>query len=400
MDLFEKCSQFSRAKEIIAAGVLPYFLTVQENHGAMVKLEGHDVIMAGSNDYLGLSQHPEVIEAARQAAKEFGSSCSGSRFLNGTTTLHIRLEEELADFLGTEACLAFTTGYLTNQGVIPTLVQRNEYLISDKENHASIVAGSLMAKALGANVLRYGTNDMADLEATLKTIPIDAPKLIVTDGVFSMTGRIVDLPKLVELARRYKARVMIDEAHAVGVLGEDGQGTCAHFGLKNGSDVELTMGTFSKSFASLGGFIAGDRPVIDYIKFNSQAFRFSASMAPASVGACRASLRIIRREPERVARLLEISRQVREGVRSHGFKIIEGITPIVPIIIGDDMATFGAWKRLFDNGVFVNAVISPGVPQGQQLLRVSLIATFKQEHVDKIVEMIGKVGKELGLIGG
>ena len=398
MDLFEKCYQFSRAEEVIAAGLLPYFLTVEENHGPVVRMDGHDVIMAGSNDYLGLSQHPEVIEGACQAAREFGSSCSGSRFMNGTTKLHTKLEEELADFAGTEACLAFTTGYLTNQGVIPTLVQRNEYLISDKENHASIVAGALLAKALGANILRYGTNDMGDLEANLKAIPIDAPKLIVTDGVFSMSGRIVDLPKLVELAKQYKARVMIDEAHAIGVLGKEGKGTCSYFGLKPGKDVELIMGTFSKSFASLGGFIAGERPVIDYIKFNSQAFRFSASMAPACVGAVRAALKIIRREPERVARLGEITNQVREGVKSYGFKIIEGITPIIPIIIGDDMATFVAWRKLIDKGLFVNAVIAPGVPQGQQLLRVSLIATFKQEHVDKIVTTIGEVGKELGLI--
>ena len=398
MDLFEKCYQFSRAKEVVAAGLMPYFQTIEENHGAIVRMEGHDVIMAGSNDYLGLSQHPEVIEGACQATREFGSSCSGSRFLNGTTRLHTLLEEELADFAGTEACLAFTTGYLTNQGVIPTLVQRNEYLVSDKENHASIVAGALMAKALGANVIRYGTNDMADLEANLQQIPIDAPKLIVTDGVFSMSGRIVNLPKLVELAKKYKARVMMDEAHAVGVLGKTGQGTCSYFGLTPGKDVELIMGTFSKSFASLGGFIAGERQVIDYIKYNSQAFRFSASMAPACVGAVRAALKIIRREPERVARLSEIARQVREGVKSYGYKIIEGITPIIPIIIGDDMATFGAWRKLIDKGVFVNAVIAPGVPQGQQLLRVSLIATFKQEHVDKIVNTIGEVGKELGLI--
>jgi 8-amino-7-oxononanoate synthase len=399
MDLFEKCYQFSRANEVIAAGLMPYFQTIQENHGPIVKMEGHDVIMAGSNDYLGLSHHPEVLEAARAAVTEFGSSCSGSRFLNGTTTIHIKLEEELADFYGTEACLAFTTGYLTNQGVISTLVGRNDYMLSDKENHASIVAGALLSRALGGTIIRYGTNDMADLEANLKQLPLDAPKLIVTDGVFSMTGRIVDLPKLVEIAKKYKARIMMDEAHGVGVLGPDGSGTCAHFGMPVAGNVDLIMGTMSKSFASLGGYIAGERKVIDYIKYNSQAFRFSASMSPAAVGACRASLRIIRREPERVARLIEISRLIREGVKSYGYKIIEGITPIVPIIIGDDMATFGAWRKLVDKGVFVNAVIAPGVPQGQQLLRVSLIGTFKQEHIDRIVEAIGEVGKELGLIG-
>jgi len=398
MDLFEKCYQFSRHKEVEAAGLMPYFQTIVENHGPVVKMEGHDVIMAGSNDYLGLSHHPEVLEAARRAITEFGSSCSGSRFLNGTTSLHIQLEEELADFVGAEACLAFTTGYLTNQGVISTLVGRNDYMVSDKENHASIVAGALLSKALGGTILRYGTNDMDDLEANLKEIPADAPKLIVTDGVFSMSGRIVRLPELVALAKKYSARIMMDEAHAVGVLGKDGEGTCAHFGLTVKGNVDLIMGTMSKSFASLGGYIAGERPVIDFLKYNSQAFRFSASMSPAAVGACRAALRIIRREPERVARLREITRQVREGVKSYGYKIIEGITPIIPIIIGDDMATFGAWRKLIDKGVFVNAVIAPGVPPGQQLLRVSLIATFEQKHVDKIVNTIGEVGKEIGLL--
>ncbi|MDP2916095.1 MAG: pyridoxal phosphate-dependent aminotransferase family protein [Candidatus Aminicenantes bacterium] len=398
MDMFEKCYQFSRANEVIAAGLLPYFRTIEENHGPVVKMEGKDVVMAGSNDYLGLTQHPEVIEAAIQAIRAFGSSCSGSRFLNGTSILHTQLEEELADFLGVEACLAFTTGFLTNQGVIATLVERGEHLLSDAENHASIVAGGWIVRARGGNVHRYATNNMSALENTLKKIPKDAPKLIVTDGVFSMSGRIVDLPALVRLAKAYGARVMIDEAHAAGVLGEGGRGTPSHFGLKN-TDVDLTMGTFSKSFASLGGFIAGERRVVDYIKFNSQAFRFSASMAPGSVGAARASLRIIRREPERIERLRKISLEMRQGLKSQGFKLIESITPILPVIIGDDMLTFRFWKRLMDEGVFANAVIAPGVPSGMQLIRLSLIATYKQEHLDKILEAFRKVGKEFGLIG-
>jgi len=399
MDLFQKCRQFSRAKDIIDAGVFPYFQTIEENHGPVVRMEGREVIMAGSNDYLGLSQHPEVIEASVKAVETFGSSCSGSRYLNGTSILHTSLEKELADFLGVEACLAFTTGYLTNQGVIPTLVQKGEYLISDKENHASIVTGAWIARARGAHVLRYKTNDMTGLEALLKGVPPDAPKLIVTDGVFSMSGRIVNLPELVNLAKAYGARVMIDEAHAMGVLGECGQGTCSHFGLKNGQDVELTMGTFSKSFASLGGFIAGERQVIDYIKYNSQAFIFSASMVPGSVAAARASLRIIRREPGRIKRLRLIADEVREGLKNQGFKLMEGGTPILPVIIGDDMMTFRFWRRLLEQGVFVNAVVSPAVPQGLQLIRLSLIATYEQEHIDRILEAFHKVGKESGLIG-
>lgn len=399
MDLFEKCYQFVRANEVIAAGLLPYFRTIEENHGPVVKMEGKEVVMAGSNDYLGLSQHPEVIEAAIEAAKAFGSSCSGSRFLNGTSILHTKLEEELADFIGVEACLAFTTGFLTNQGVLATLVERGEHLFSDDENHASIVAGAWIVRARGGYVHRYATNDMSALEATLKKIPRDAPKLVVTDGVFSMSGRIVDLPALVRLAKAYGARVMIDEAHSMGVIGTGGRGTPSHFGLKNGIDVELTMGTFSKSFASLGGFIAGERQVVDYIKFHSQAFRFSASMAPGSVGAVRAALRIIRREPERVARLAQITLKMRRGLESQGFKLIESITPILPVIIGDDMGTFRFWRRLMDEGVFANAVISPGVPPGMQLIRLSLIATYKEEHMDKILEAFRKVGKEFGLIG-
>jgi len=398
MDLFQKCREFSRAKEIIDAGVFPYFQVIEENHGPVVKMEGREVIMAGSNDYLGLSQHPEVIEASAAAVRAFGSSCSGSRYLNGTSVLHTSLEEELADFLGVEACLAFTTGYLTNQGVIPTLVQKGEYLISDKENHASIVTGAWIAKARGVHVLRYKTNDVTALEDVLKGVPPDAPKLVVTDGVFSMSGRIANLPEIVKLAKAYRARLMIDEAHAMGVLGQGGRGTCSHFGLRNGSDIELTMGTFSKSFASLGGFIAGERKVIDYIKYNSQAFIFSASMTPGNVAAVRASLAIIRREPERIERLHRITHKVREGLINQGFKLMGGGTPILPVIIGDDMMTFRFWRKLLEEGVFVNAVISPAVPQGFQLIRLSLIATYEQKHIDGILGAFNKVGKEFGLI--
>jgi 8-amino-7-oxononanoate synthase len=381
-----------------AAGVYPYFQEIEENHGPVVKLNGREIIMAGSNNYLGLSKHPEVIEASRKAVHEFGTSCSGSRYLNGTLILHTALEEELADYLGMESCLLFTTGFLTNQGVLPTVVHRNECLITDKDNHASIVAGALIAKALGAQICRYKTNDMESLQKTLEGLPPDAPKLIVTDGVFSMSGYIVNLPELTLLAKKYRARVMIDDAHSIGVLGEHGQGTCSHFGLKNREDLDLVMGTFSKSFASLGGFIAGERKITEYIKHHSQALIFSASMTPANVAAVHAALKIVKREPERINRIREISAYVRNGFKQVGLKILEGITPIVPVITGDDMKTFQIWRRLIDEGVFANAVISPAVPPGQQLIRTSFIATHENEHLDKTIEVFQKVGKEFGLL--
>ncbi len=383
----------------MAAGVYPYFQEIEENHGPVVKIEGKEIIMAGSNNYLGLSKHPDVIEASKKALEDFGTSCSGSRYLNGTLVLHTALEEELADYFGMESCLLFTTGFLTNQGVLPTVVHRNEYLITDKDNHASIVAGALIAKALAANICRYKTNDMESLEKVLEDIPVDAPKLIVTDGVFSMSGYIVNLPELTRLAKKYHARVMIDDAHSIGVLGEGGKGTCSHFGLKNGVDVDLLMGTFSKSFASLGGFIAGERKIIEYIKHHSHALIFSASMTPANVAAVHAVLKIIKREPERIERIREISQYMRNGFKQVGFKILEGITPIVPVIIGDDMKTFQFWRRLMDEGVFANAVISPAVPQGMQLIRTSFIATHENEHLDRIIEVFQKIGKEFGLLG-
>lgn len=397
MDLFEKCYLDNRADEVKAMGIFPYFTEIEENHGPIVKIRGKEIIMAGSNNYLGLTKHPEVIEAGREAIAEFGTSCSGSRYLNGTLVLHTALEEELADFLGMEACLLFTTGFLTNQGIIPTLVSRDEYVISDKDNHASIVVGTLISKALAGNVVRYKNNDMKHLEQVLKKLPLEAPKLLVTDGVFSMSGLIVDFPSLTKLAKKYKARLMLDEAHAIGVIGRGGLGTAAHYGFKNGEDVDLVMGTFSKSFASLGGFVAGPRKVVEYIRHNSVAQIFSASMPPPNVAAVHAALKIIRREPERVIRLKEVGDYIRNGFKQAGLKILETETPIVPVIIGDDIKTFQFWRRLMDEGVFANAVISPAVPQGMQLIRSSFIATLENHHLDKVIDVFAKIGKEFGL---
>jgi len=398
MDVFDKCSAFTRADDIKALGIYPYFQDMEENFGPVVRMHGKEVIMAGSNNYLGLSKHPDVVAAAKKALDTFGTSCSGSRYLNGTLTLHTQLEEELADFVGMESCLLFTTGYLSNQGVLSTIVSKDEYLITDKDNHASIVVGTLIAKAMGVNVLRYASNDMESLERVLKKIPIDAAKLIISDGVFSMSGHVVNLPKVAELAKRYKARLMLDEAHSFGVLGKGGLGTASYFGMKNGKDVDLVMGTFSKSLASLGGFIAGQKQVINYIKHLSPALIFGASMSPPNTAAVLAALKIIRREPERVERIIEIGNYIRKGFKAAGFRIIDGVTPIVPVIIGDDIKTFQFWKLLMENGVFANAVISPAVPQGMQLIRASFIATQENHHLDRVIEVFTKVGKELELI--
>jgi len=291
LDLFTKCFEFTRADEIKALGVYPYFRPIEENEGPVVQIEGRKVIMAGSNNYLGLTAHPKVVEAAVKAVEKYGTGCSGSRYLTGTLDLHIELEERLAKFFNVESVLLFTTGYLTAQGVIPTLVGRNEYIISDKDNHACIIAGNLMAKGATGNFLRYKHNDMDDLQRVIEKVPAEAAKFIVSDGVFSTGGEIVDLPRLNEIAKKHKARIMIDDAHSVGVIGKGGRGTASEFNLEN--EIDLTMGTFSKTFASLGGFVAGPERVINFIKHYSLALIFSASPTPASVAAALAALEVL-----------------------------------------------------------------------------------------------------------
>ncbi len=396
MDLFKKCYDFTRAEEIKALGVYPYFRAVEENEGPVVSIEGKKIIMAGSNNYLGLTDHPKVKEAAINAIKKYGTGCSGSRYLTGTIDLHIELEERLAKFLGKEAVLLFSTGYQTAQGIIPTLVHRGEYLISDKDNHACIVAGNLIARGATVELLRYKHNNMQDLKRVLGKVPKDAPKLIVSDGVFSTGGEIVDLPKLVQLAKENNAKLLIDDAHSVGVIGKGGRGTASEFNLVD--DVDMTMGTFSKTFASLGGFVAGEKKVIEYIKHHAPALIFSASPTPSSVAAALAALDVLEAEPERVEQLIKNSQRVRDGLKNAGFNIIDGRTGIVPVIVGSDELAFTMWKKLYDNGIFVNAFISPGVPQGRQMMRTSYMATHKEEHLDAIVEGFIKVGKELKLI--
>jgi 8-amino-7-oxononanoate synthase len=377
-------------------GLYPYFRPIEENEGPVVQIEGRKVIMAGSNNYLGLTAHPKVKEAAVKAVEKYGTGCSGSRYLTGTLDLHIELEEKLAEFFNREAVLLFSTGYQTGQGIIPTLVQRGEYVISDRDNHACLVAGNMMAKAASAEFVRYKHNDMDDLERVIKKLPEDAPKLIVSDGVFSTGGEIIDLPKMNKIAKANNARILIDDAHSVGVIGKGGRGTASEFNLEN--EIDLTMGTFSKTFASLGGFVAGAAKVIDYIKHHSPALIFSASPTPSSVAATLAALDILKKEPERVDKLVRNASKMRKGFKEAGFTVIEGRTAIVPVIVGDDAIAFKMWKMLYDEGVFVNVFISPGVPPGRQMMRTSYMATHEDVHLDKILDIFQRTGKKLGLI--
>jgi 8-amino-7-oxononanoate synthase len=396
LDLFKKCQEFTRADEVKALGLYPYFRPIEENEGQVVQIEGRKIIMAGSNNYLGLTSHPKVKEAAIRAVEKYGTGCSGSRYLTGTLDLHIELEERLAKFFKSESVLLFSTGYQTAQGILPTLVQRGEYIVSDKDNHACIVAGNLMAKGATVEFVRYKHNDMDDLERVIKKLPLDAGKLIVSDGVFSTGGEIVELPRLNKIAKAYNARILIDDAHSVGVIGKGGRGTASEFDLED--EIDLTMGTFSKTFASLGGFVAGQERVLNYLKHHSPALIFSASPTPASVAAALAALEVLEAEPERVVQLIDNANYMREGLKCAGFRVIEGRTAIVPVIIGNDELAFKMWRMLYDEGVFVNVFISPGVPPGRQMMRTSYMATHQKEHLDAIIEIFTDTGKKLGLI--
>jgi 8-amino-7-oxononanoate synthase len=398
VDLFDRCQAFTRADEIKALGYYPYFRPIQVNEGPVVMMEGREVVMAGSNNYLGLTAHPKVKEAAIKAIEKYGTGCSGSRYLTGTLDIHIELEARLAKYFGKEDCLLYSTGFQTGQGVITTLVQRGDYVIGDKENHACLVTSALMAKGAFAEVMRYKHNDMADLERQLKRIPDEASKLIATDGVFSVTGEIVDLPGILALATKYGARVLVDDAHALGVIGVGGRGTASAYNKVDETD--LTMGTFSKTLASLGGYVVGTERVINYLKHHSPALIFSASPTPASVAAAIAALDVLEAEPERVDRLIRNAGRMREAFTALGFKTLPGSTAIVPVIIGDDMLAFKFWRALYDAGVFVNVFISPGVPPGMQMMRTSYMSTHEAVHLDRILELFEKIGRNLGLLGG
>jgi len=392
MDLFEKCNNFTAAREAIASGIYPYFIPLNENEGTEVIFKGKRLIMCGSNNYLGLSTHPKVREAAIEAVKRFGTSCTGSRFLNGTLSMHEQLESELAEWVGKEAALVFSTGMQTNLGTISALIGRDDVVILDKDDHASIVDGARLGYG---KIERFRHNDMDHLARVLKSIPDTAGKLIVVDGMFSMEGDLAPLPELTKVAKEFGARLMVDDAHGMGVLG-NGRGTAAHLGVTD--QVDLIMSTFSKSFASLGGFIAGDDDAVHYIKHNARALIFSASIPPANAAAALAALHIMREEPELGHRVIAVADRMRKGFRELGFDIGNSVTPVIPIIIGDNVKTFLTWKMLFDNGVFVNPVISPAVSPGHQLLRTSYMATHTDAQMDKVLEVFEKVGKEIGLI--
>ncbi|MBA4386065.1 MAG: 8-amino-7-oxononanoate synthase [Anaerolinea sp.] len=392
MDLFEKCRNYTTAKEAMASGIYPYFIALNENEGTEVIYQGKRLIMCGSNNYLGLTTHPKVREAAIEAIKRYGTSCTGSRFLNGTLALHVQLEKELAAWVGKEASLVFSTGMQTNLGTVSALIGRDDVVILDKDDHASIVDGARLGYG---KIERYRHNDMEHLEKVLASIPDSAGKLIVVDGMFSMEGDLAPIADIAKAAKKHGARLMIDDAHGMGVLG-GGHGTCAHLGVTD--QVDLIMSTFSKSFASLGGFIAGDENTIHYIQHSARALIFSASIPPSNAAAALASLQVMREEPERAARVIAVADKMRKGFKALGFNIGDSTTPVVPIIIGDDAKTFLFWKMLFDNGVFVNPVISPAVNAGHQLLRTSYMATHTDAQMDKVLEIFEKVGKEIGLI--
>lgn len=396
MDLFEKCRQYTLSDDVKARGLYPYFRVVEESEGPVVTMEGRQVVMAGSNNYLGLTDHPAVKQAAIDAVNKYGTSCSGSRYLTGTIDLHGELERKLAQFLGYEAVLLYSTGYQTALGAISGIVSKGDYVISDKENHACIINAGMLAKGGFAEFVRYRHSDIADLEKTLSRIPETAGKLVVTDGVFSVTGEIVDLPAIVEVAKRYGARVLVDDAHAIGVIGKGGRGTASHFDITEKTD--LTIGTFSKTFASLGGFVAGPERVINYLKHTTPALIFSASPTPASVGSALAALDILLKEPERVDMLIANADKVRRSLQKSGFNVVKSPTAIVPVIVGEVETALVFWKKLYDKGVFVNAFIPPGVPINMSMMRTSYMATHQDEHLDRIVEVFNEVGQELGLL--
>ena len=396
VDLFARCARYTRAKEAQAAGVYPYFIPISGSEGTEVVIDGDRKIMLGSNNYLGLTHDPRVLDEAERAARQYGSGCTGSRLLNGTLDLHEQLEGELAAFVGKPAALVFSTGFQTNLGVIATLAQRGDAVILDKLDHASILDG---ARLSAGTVYRYHHADGAALERALQRAHRDHPgggKLVIVDGIFSMEGDIAALPEIVPICRRYGARLVVDEAHSVGVMGATGAGVHEHFGLTAACDV--LIGTFSKSFASIGGFAAGDDAVMHYVKHHARAFVFSAAMPPYAVATVRACLRIVRTEPELRARLWRNKQRLQDGLTALGFDTGTTETPIVPIMVGDQMRTFSFWRALFDHGVFTNAVVPPAVPEGVSRIRTSLMASHTDALIDEALERIGRAGKQVGLI--
>jgi 8-amino-7-oxononanoate synthase len=393
LSLFNKVRQYRNAAEIRAQGLYPYFRSISSAQSSEIIINGRKVLMLGSNSYLGLTDHPKVKEAAIAAVHKYGTGCAGSRFLNGTLDIHLELEQALARLVNKEAVLLYSTGFQVNLGVISSLVGKGEYVLADKCDHASIIEGC--QHSLG-HFLRFAHKDMAALESRLQQIDPAAGKLIVVDGVFSMEGDIIQLPELCRLAAQYGSAVMVDDAHSIGVLGQNGAGTASHFGLTD--QVQLIMGTFSKSLASLGGFIASDPQTIEYLKHHSRPLIFSASMSPANAAAVMAALDIMQSEPERIAQLWRNAERLKQGLIALGFDLGASATPILPVYCRDMMRAFKFSQRLQEEGIFVNPVVSPGVPPGQELLRVSLMATHTDSQIDFALDKFGLVGRELGLL--
>jgi 8-amino-7-oxononanoate synthase len=392
MDIFKKCFEFDRDKVAMEKGIYPYFQALDGLEGTEVTYEGRRIIMIGSNNYLGLTTHPKVRAAAKKAIDEYGTSCTGSRFLNGSLKIHTALEARLAAFVGKDAALVFSTGMQTNLGAISAIVGRNDVVITDKEDHASIVDGC----RLGAGeIKRFVHGDLAQLDRILGKIPAEKGTIVVVDGVFSMGGDIVDLPKLVAVCKKHGTRLYVDDAHSLGVLG-GGRGTAAHFNLTK--DVDLIMGTFSKSFASLGGFVAGDKDVINYIKHTARSFIFSASLPASNTMAAFAALEVMETEPEHVKNLWDNAHFMLDGFKRIGFHIGGTQTPIIPVIIGDDETCFRFWKDLFDNGIYCNPVISPAVPEGMALLRTSYMATHTRSQLERVLSVFETTGRKFGII--
>jgi 8-amino-7-oxononanoate synthase len=394
-DIFDKCKSFTTAKEIMAMGCYPYFRKVESGQDPVVTVEGKRMIMMGSNNYLGLTSHPLVKNAAINATEKFGVGCVGSRFLNGTLMMHEELENRLAKFVKKESALLFTTGMQVNLGVIGSIVGRDETIITDKYDHASILDGCRLSFG---KLRRYKHNDMNDLENELKKCDHDKGKLIIVDGVFSMEGDLADLPSIVKLAKKHNARILVDDAHGIGVMGKHGRGTAEHFGVED--DIDLIVGTFSKSFATTGGFVAADEDVIHFLKHNARALIFSASPAPSNVASALKALDIIEKEPRRLKRLWENTEKLRKGFKDLGYNTGESVTPIIPLIIGDNFMAFQIWKLLFDRGIFTTPVITPAVPENRALIRVSVMATFSQRHIDKALDVFAQVGRIIGIIPG
>ena len=393
MDVFLKCFDFEDAEKIRSVGLYPYFRVIESGQDPVVTMDGQRVIMLGSNNYLGLTNHPEIKAAAARALETYGTGTAGSRFLNGTLDIHVELEEKLARFMHRESALTFPTGFGVNLGVISGLIGRKDVVILDNLDHACILDG---ARLSFGRVLKYGHNDMDALEERLRSVGDDRAAMIVVDGVFSMEGDLADLPRIVELKKEFGARLMVDDAHGIGVMGENGRGTGEHFGVEDETD--LVMGTFSKSLAAVGGFVVGEKKVIDYIKHNARSLMFSAAPAPASVATVIKALEIIKREPERRRNLWDNTDYMKRELIGMGYDTGNSASPVIPVLVGEDVTAFKMTFRLQEEGVFANPVVSPGVPPGRAMIRTSFMATHTRDHLDRALEIFRKVGREMGVI--